>query len=78
MYRGALSSDLSLGGFNGRKGLNDSEVQRKVAILRAEGVMVDGLVGRVMGAGCVVSMSLDGALVDATELEDSWLAAPLA
>ena len=71
-----IASDGGLGGFNGRKGLSDSEVQRKAAMLRAEGVGLDAAAGRVVGLGCVVSVSVAGG-VDGAELLDGRLAAPL-
>ena len=70
-----IASDGRMGGFNGRTGQMDSEVQRKVDMLRAEGVMVDAA-GRVVGAGCVVSVGVAGG-VDVAETQNGWLAAAL-
>ena len=71
-----IASDGTLGGFNGRKGLADCEVLRKAAMLRAEGVAVDGGAGRVVGVGCVISVSVVGG-VDGAELQDGRLAEPM-
>lgn len=73
-----IASNGALGGFNGRKGQLDGEVLRKAAMLRAEGVVVDGGSGggRVVGVGSVVSVSVAGG-VELAEMEDGRLAAPM-